>query len=324
MRKKRMARWRVFLLTVLVLTSAGLPYVAWASLHVAATVAPLTDMVKRVGGDTLYVHGLVPEGVNSHTFQPAPGDMRYLAQADLVVLNGLHLEIPIEKLVRSSGKPGVTILKLGEHTVSQAEWVFDASFPKAQGHPNPHLWLNVDYAMHYVTLIRDHVSALDRDNAIVYHQNAASYLTQLAHLDRCITAAMRTLEPYQRKLLTYHDSWPYFARRYGLTIVGAVQPANFSEPSPREVARLIDQLRREKVPAVFGSEVFPSKVLHKIASEAGVRYVTTLRDDVLPGAPGEADHSYMGMMRHNVMAMLEALGGTPAIFTTCLQEPATR
>jgi ABC-type Zn uptake system ZnuABC Zn-binding protein ZnuA len=324
MRKTFVAQWRVFLLTMLVLTSAGLPYVALAALHVATTVAPLTDMVQQVGGEILHVHGLVPEGVNSHTFQPAPGDMQYLAQADLVVLNGLQLEIPIEKLLKSSGKPGVTVVKLGEHTVSQAEWVFDASFPKAQGLPNPHLWLNVDYAMHYVTLIRDRVSALDRDNAAVYQQNAARYLTQLAHLDRCITVAMRTLEPHQRKLLTYHDSWPYFARRYGLTVVGAIQPANFSEPSPREVARLIDQLRREKVPAIFGSEVFPSKVLHKIASEAGVRYVTTLRDDVLPGAPGETDHSYIGMMRQNVAAMLEALGGPPAAFTTCLQEPATR
>jgi ABC-type Zn uptake system ZnuABC Zn-binding protein ZnuA len=324
MRKQLVARWRVSLLTVLVLASAGFPQGALASLHVVTTVAPLTDMVRQVGGNLLHVHGLVPEGVNSHTFQPAPGDVQYLAQADLVVLNGLHLEIPIEKLIRSSGKPGVTVVKLGEHTVGQAEWIFDASFPKAEGLPNPHLWLNVDYAMQYVTLIRDHVSVLDRDNAAVYQQNAARYLTQLAHLDRCIMAAIHTLEPYQRKLLTYHDSWPYFARRYGLTIVGAVQPANFSEPSPREVARLVDQLRREKVPAVFGSEVFPSKVLHKIASEAGVRYVTTLRDDVLPGAPGEPDHSYMGMMRHNVMAMLEALGGTPAIFATCLQEPVTR
>ena len=319
-----MARWRIFLLTLLVLTSAALPPIAVASLHVATTVAPLTDMVQQVGGELLHVHGLVPEGVNSHTFQPAPGDVQYLAQADLVVLNGLYLEIPIEKLIQSSSKPGVTVVKLGEHTVSQAEWVFDTSFPKAQGFPNPHLWLNVDYAMHYVTLIRDHVSALDRDNAAVYQQNATRYLIQLAHLDGCITAAMHTLEPHQRKLLTYHDSWPYFARRYGLTIIGAVQPANFSEPSPREVARLIYQLRREKVPAVFGSEVFPSKVLHKIASEAGVRYVTTLRDDVLPGAPGEADHSYLGMMRHNVTAMLEALGGTPATFATCLQAPATR
>jgi ABC-type Zn uptake system ZnuABC Zn-binding protein ZnuA len=281
-------------------------------------------MVKRVAGDMLHVQGLVPEGVNSHTFQPAPGDVQHLAGADLVVLNGLDLEIPIEKLLRSSGKPGVTVVKLGDQTISRAEWVFDTSFPKSHGHPNPHLWLNVAYAMHYVGLIRDHVSALDRDHAAVYQQNAAAYLIQLAQLDHCIAAAMRTLEPQQRKLLTYHDSWPYFARRYGLTIVGVLQPANFSEPSPREVARLIDQLRREKVPAIFGSEVFPSKVLHKMASEAGVRYVTSLRDDVLPGPPGETDHSYTGMMRYNVTTMLEALGGTPVPFTTCLQEPATR
>ena len=105
-------------------------------------------------------------------------------------------------------------------------------------------------------------------------------------------------------------------------VSGAITVAE--DTAAREVARLIDQLRREKVPAVFGSEVFPSKVLYKIASEAGVRYVTTLRDDVLPGAPGEMDHSYMGMMRQNVTTMLEALGGTPATFATCLQEPATR
>src|SRR5215470_59959 len=225
MRKTFVAQWRVFLLTMLVLTSAGLPYVALASLHVATTVAPLTDMVQQVGGESLHVHGLVPEGVNSHTFQPAPGDVQYLAQADLVVLNGLHLEIPIEKLIQSSGKPGVTVVKLGEHTVSQNEWVFDTSFPKAQGHPNPHLWLNVDYAMHYVTLIRDQVSALDHGNAAVYQRHAADYLSQLAHLDHCIAAAISTLAPPQRKLLTYHDSWPYFARRYGMTVIGAVQPA---------------------------------------------------------------------------------------------------
>src|SRR6266540_2605778 len=105
-----MARLRMFtvLLTVGILGSGGLPGLAAAPLHVVTTVAPLTDMVKQVGGDTLHVYGLVPEGVNSHTFQPAPGDVQYLAQADLVVLNGLDLEVPIEKLVRSSGKPGGT------------------------------------------------------------------------------------------------------------------------------------------------------------------------------------------------------------------------
>jgi len=187
---------------MLVLTSAGLPYVAGASLHVATTVAPLTDMVQQVGGALLHVHGLVPEGVNSHTFQPAPGDVQYLAQADLVVLNGLQLEIPIEKLVYSSGKPGVTVVKLGEHTVSQAEWVFDASFPKAQGLPNPHLWLNVDYAMHYVTLIRDHVSALDRDHAAVY---AAERPPGPVDRDGVRTVGVRLVE--QRRTGLRHRHW---------------------------------------------------------------------------------------------------------------------
>jgi zinc/manganese transport system substrate-binding protein len=332
-RRVRISWWMptrsIFPVLTLLLTLQGpglttLPGVAAVPRRVVTTVAPLTDMVKQVGGAALDVHGLVPAGVNSHTFQPAPGDVQYLAQAELIVLNGLHLEVPIEKLVRSSAKPGVTVLKLGDKTISQAEWVFDFSFPRAQGHPNPHLWLNVDYARRYVTLIRDQVSALDSANAPLYHRNAAGYLAQLAQLDRCIATALQTIAPQHRKLLTYHDSWPYFARRYGMTVVGAIQPANFAEPAPRDVARLIDQLRRERVPAVFGSEVFPSKILQKIATEAGVRYVTTLRDDVLPGAPGEDEHSYIGMMRHNVTAMLEALGGTPTALTTCLQEPLTR
>src|SRR5262249_50080619 len=149
-------------------------------------------------------------------------------------LNGLDLEISIAKLVRSSARSGVTVLQLGDTTVSQAEWVFDFSFPKAQGHPNPHLWLNVDYAMRYVTLIRDQVSALDQGNATVYPLIAPAYLAQLAHPDHFIVWPIGPLAPPQRKLLTYHDSWPYFARRYGMTVVGAVQPANFSEPAPRE------------------------------------------------------------------------------------------
>jgi ABC-type Zn uptake system ZnuABC Zn-binding protein ZnuA len=243
--------------------------------------------------------------------------VQYLASADLVVLNGLHLEVPLEKLTHSSGKPGVTILKLGEHTISRAEWVFDFSFPAAQGHPNPHLWLNVAYAMTYVTLIRDQLSALDPGNAAAYQHHAARFLEQLRQLDQCIAAALATVPSRQRKLLTYHDSWPYFARRYGMTVLGAIQPANFSEPSPREVARIIDQIRQERIPALFGSEVFPSKVLQKIAAETGVRYVTTLRDDALPGSPGESRHSYIGMMLDNVTTMVEALEGRPEALAPC-------
>jgi len=114
-----------------------------------------------------------------------------------------------------------------------------------------------------------------------------------------------------RKLLTYHDSWAYFSPRYGMTVIGAIQPADFSEPSAREVADLITQLRQQDVPAIFGSEVFPSPVLDQIAKEAGVRYIDTLRDDDLPGQPGDLNHSYLGLMVEDVKIMAEALGGNP-------------
>jgi ABC-type Zn uptake system ZnuABC Zn-binding protein ZnuA len=286
-------------------------------LRVVTTVAPLTDMVQQVGHGVLHLHGLVPEGVNSHTFQPAPGDVKYLAEADVIILNGLYLEVPIEKLASSSGKPGSVVVKLGDQTIHRDQWLFDNSFPEATGHPNPHLWLNVAYAITYVTLIQQHLSTLDLPNQAVYAQNAERYHAHLLQLDRCIVTAIATIPPAQRQLLTYHDSWPYFARRYGMTVIGAIQPASFSEPSSRYVARIIDQIRATKLPAIFGSEVFPSPVLEKIAAETSVRYIETLRDDVLPGVPGEARHSYIGMMLANVTTMVQALGGDTTGFLAC-------
>jgi len=116
-----------------------------------------------------------------------------------------------------------------------------------------------------------------------------------------------------RKLLTYHDSFAYFAPRYGMTVIGAIQPSDFAEPSAQDIANLITQLKAEKVPAIFGSEVFPSPVLDQIAKEAGVQYVDTLRDDDLPGKPGDANHSYLGLMVEDVKIMATALGGNPAL-----------
>jgi ABC-type Zn uptake system ZnuABC Zn-binding protein ZnuA len=117
-----------------------------------------------------------------------------------------------------------------------------------------------------------------------------------------------------RKLLTYHDSWAYWARQYGFTVIGAVQASDFSDPSPQEVAALITQIRREQVPAVFGSEVFPSPVLEQIAKESGATFIDKLRDDEPPGAQNDPDHTYLGMMKSDMQVMIGALGGDPTIF----------
>jgi ABC-type Zn uptake system ZnuABC Zn-binding protein ZnuA len=291
---------------------------------VATSIPPVTDLVSQVGGEIIRLQPLVPTGVSSHTFQPTPGDIQYLTQADLVVLNGLNLELAIEKLVRCCGNPQATLLKLGDRTISREEWRFGFSFPRSQGNPNPHLWLNVDFARRYVTLIRDQLCTLDPDHGGQYRGNAARTLDQLTHLDRCITAAIGTIPPQARTLVTYHDAWPYFAKRYGLDVLAVVQPANFAEPSARDVARIVDQLRTSNVPAIFGSEVFSSKVAEKIAREAGIRYITPLDDEVLPGSPGEPQHSYAGMMQLNVATIVAGLGGDPTSFDQCLQGSSGR
>jgi hypothetical protein len=151
----------------------------------------------------------------------------------------------------------------------------------------------------------------DPDNADAYASNYAAFEDRINELDTAIKATIDSIPPENRQLLTYHDSWAYFSPRYGTTVIGAIQPADFAEPSAREVADLITQLREAEAPAIFGSEVFPSPVLDQIAKEAGVTYVDTLRDDDLPGAPGDANHSYVGMMVENVRIMAEALGGDP-------------
>ncbi|MEK7826049.1 MAG: metal ABC transporter substrate-binding protein [Nitrospirota bacterium] len=278
-------------------------------LKVISTVSPITNIVQNIVGDRINIHGLIPEGVDSHTFEPAPGDIKYIIEADLIILNGLHLEAPVERLILTNRKGSVRILRLGDKAINREEWIFDFSFPREKGDPNPHLWLDVQHAIRYAGFIRDELMNIDPANADYYKKRAAAYIARLERLDMEINAAVKTIPLKNRRLLTYHDSWDYFGRRYGIRIIGAIQPSNFAEPSPRDVARLIDQIRAEGLPAIFGSEVYPSKVLDQIAREAGVRVVTTLRDDALPGDPGAKDHSYIGMMLDNVRNIVLALGG---------------
>ncbi|VAW43564.1 Manganese ABC transporter, periplasmic-binding protein SitA [hydrothermal vent metagenome] len=309
--------YRLFCLTLL-----GLLLVACSSgevaeedgrLQVVTTVSPLTNIIYNIGGEHIALSGIVPEGVNSHTFEPAPSDAVKLAQADLIFINGLNLEIPSLRLAEANLKEGGEIVILGEQTLSPDEFVYDFSFPKEAGNPNPHLWTNPILALKYAEIVRDKLVERDPDNAEAYRRNYDSFSARITALDEAIKATTASIPEENRKLLTYHDSFAYFAPRYGFTVIGAVQPADFSEPSAQEVANLIEQLRTEQIPAVFGSEVFPSPVLDQIGREAGVSYVDTLRDDDLPGEPGDPEHSFIGLMVYDLKIMAAALGGDPTL-----------
>lgn len=287
-------------------------------LNVVTSVAPVANIVKNIGGDKIRLSQLIPDGVDSHTFELIPSGAVKVQNADLVIINGLHLEIGVEKVYNSSRvhNPNQQILKLADNTIKRDQWIYDFSFPKEKGDPNPHLWLNVANTMNYANLIKNKLIEMDPVNAAYYKTNADKYLTLLKKLDAGIRNAIQTIPPNNRKLLTYHDSWAYFAQRYGMVIIGAVQPSDFGEPRPQEVARLIDQIRSEKVPAIFGSEVFPSKVMDQIGKEGDVKYVTSLADDVLPGKPTSPNHTYVGMMLEDMNDMIISLGGKVAALSS--------
>ncbi len=279
-------------------------------LRVAATVSPITSIVENIGGTRIHLEGIIPEGANSHTFKPAPSIARVLADADLIVLNGLSLEEPTLEMAEANKKPGAVVLLLGGRTISREDWQFDFSFPESQNRPNPHLWPDPLLALRYAELVKDELVGLDPSNAKYYSENFNAFQARIAGLDKGIIAAVQTIPIDNRKLLTYHDSWAYFAKRYGMTVIGAAQPSDFSEPSAQEVARLIDQVKDLNLPSVFGSEVFPSDVLETIARESGATFVVRLRDDDLPGVPGDPRHSYLGLMLQNMEIMIPALGGS--------------
>ena len=278
-------------------------------LAVVTTVAPITSIASNIGGDRVRITGLVPEGTNSHTFDPPPSAAAVLSEADVVFINGLKLEEPTKELAQENLGDGAEVVEIGTIVLPESQYVYDFSFPEEEGKPNPHLWTDPTWAIKYAEVILDTLVERDRTNAAYYRANFDAFEAKATALADALRTDQETI-PGPRALLTYHDAYAYFAQTFDWTVIGAIQPENFEDPSPKEVADLIDQIRAEDVPTIFGSEVFPSKALEQIADETGVRYEDTLRDDDLPQEPGDPEHSWLGLMRYDYVTMITGLGGT--------------
>ena len=278
---------------------------------IATTVSPITSIAASIAGDRARIEGIVPEGTNSHTFEPSPQIAKLLSNADLILINGLKLEDPTLDLAQKNKKAETQIIELGTVVLPESDYIYDFSFPKEEGKPNPHLWTDPGYAIKYAGVIRDQLSKLDPENADYYESNFTMFEQQANELAAAVKADQQSVPAGNLKLLTYHDAYAYFAKEFGWTVIGAVQPSSFSDPAPSEVARLIDQVKAEKVTTIFGSEVFPSAVLAEVGRATGARYEDSLRDDDLPGKPGDAEHSWLGLMKYNYRTMISGLGGTP-------------
>jgi len=282
------------------------------AVRVVTTVAPITNLVGLIAGNIgPVVQGIVPEGTNSHTFEPPPSSAATLENADIIFVNGMALEDPTLDLAKANAKNAL-ICEIGTAVLAESDWIYDFSFPKEGGKPNPHLWTNPPMVLKYITLIRDVLVKADPQNVDKYDANYVAVSSVVMQLDAAMKTATETIPANDRKLLTYHDAYAYFAVHYGYDVIGAIQPQSFEEPSPKDIASLIDQVKSQAVKAVFGSEVFPSPVLEQIGKETGVKYVDVLRDDDLLGKPGDADHSWAGLMKFDYITMVEALGGNAA------------
>jgi len=288
---------------------AGTTIASGKRLRISSTVAPITSIVANIAGDHADITGLVPEGTNSHTFEPAPSVAAILSKTDVLFSNGLLLEEPTKDLAAKNLANGAILCELGTAALPVADYIYDFSFPVEGGKPNPHLWTNPPFAKRYAEIVRDVLVRIDPAHAGAYRSNATVFIARINELDTAMVTATATVPANQRKLLTYHDAYAYFAQTYGWTVIGAIQPSNFDEPTAKEIANLITQVRKTGVPAIFGSEVFPSPVLRQIGAETNVKYVDVLRDDDLPGKPGDQSHSFLGLMQFDYVTIVDSLGG---------------
>lgn len=295
--------------------------------QVATTISVLGDMVKGVGGDRVEVFNLVPPGTDVHTFQPRPSDARRISEAEVVFQNGLGLEDWLEDLLESAGNegPGVVTLARGmetlkgeehgygveeEHAREEDEHADEEHREEEGGHThakgNPHLWLDVSNAERYVEKIRDTLIEVDPEGAETYERNARAYLAELEDLDGYIRGKVRGIPEENRRLVTFHDAFPYFAEAYGFELVDVILQNPEAEPSARETAELVRQIEEQEVPAVFTEPQFNRGLAETIAREADVE-VYEIYSDSLVDDP--AADSYVEMMRTNIDRIAEGLGG---------------
>jgi len=266
------------------------------ALRVVTTTTVFADIVKAVGGRRTSVQSIIPSGVGPEDYEPKPQDARTLATAQLIVSNGVGLDDFLDRLLTSTGAGDATRLVLGEGLPAI----------EVDGEPNPHFWLDPSIVKTgYLPKIVAALSTADPADKSMFEANAAAYSTQLDALDAELLAEVQTIPEANRKLVTFHDAFPYFAKHFGFELIGVVVANVGQEPTPAELADLVAKVKAAHVKAVFSEAQFNPKLSQTLAEEAGIsQVVTTLYNDALGPAPAD---SYLGMMRWNMQHIVEAL-----------------
>jgi zinc/manganese transport system substrate-binding protein len=285
---------------VLLLAALATPAGAQEKLKVVATFSIIADFVRQVGGDRVSVAALVGPNGDAHVYQPSPTDAKTLADAKLVVANGLGFEGWMARLVKASGTKAPMIV------ATRGVKPRKAADDHGHGDADPHAWQSVANAKAYVANIRDALMDADPAGKTAYEANATAYLAKLDALDAEIRATVEKIPAERRRIITTHDAFGYFAAAYGVAFIAPQGVSTEAEVSARDVAKIITQIRKQKIPAVFVENVSDKRLLERIGAESGAKLGGTLYSDALTDEKGEAP-TYLQMMRHNVKQLAAAL-----------------
>lgn len=300
----------ITLMTAGILLGAGLPAAAQDKVKVVATFSILADFVKNVGGDRIDLATLVGPDGDAHVYSPTPADARRLSEAKVVFVNGLRFESWVTRLAKSSGTKAKVVEAAEGVSPLGAEDDHGKGGKGAHAHAHgavdPHAWQSVANAKLYVGNIRAALAVADPTGKDAYEANAAAYLGKLDELEKEVKTAVERLPAERRKVITLHRSFGYFERSYGLDFIAPQGVSTEAEASARDVARIIQQVRREKIGAVFLENVSDPRLIEQIARETGAKIGEKLYSDALSPEAGPAA-TYIDMMRHNIRALSAAL-----------------
>jgi zinc/manganese transport system substrate-binding protein len=289
-----MRRFQFWLVCLVVVTSAVAAR-AQDGVNVVTSFSILGDFAKNVGGERVSVTTLVGPDGDVHVYTPAPADARKIADAKLLVINGLGLEGWLPRLLQASGSKAPIII--ATKNIAPLKLGSDA---------DPHAWQSVANAKIYVTNIRDALGAADPADAETFWANAQAYLAELDVLDREVREAIGRIPPARRKVISTHDAFGYFASAYGIEFIAPLGVSTESEASARDIAGIITQIGTSKIPAVFLENISDPRLIRRISAETGAKVGGTLYSDSLTGEKGDAP-TYIDMVRHNIRALTTAL-----------------
>ncbi len=291
----------------LAMALAGRTFAQQGKLPVVASFSILADLVREVGGDRVEIATLVGPNGDAHVYQPTPADAKRLAGAKLVVVNGLGFEGWLDRLVKASGtRAQVAVASRGVKTLESKDDGPGHGHKHDHGSVDPHAWQDVANVKLYVANIRDALSAADPDGKDAYAARAAGYLARLDTLETDIRAAVARIPSDRRRIVTSHDAFAYFGKAYGIAFVSPQGVSTEAEVSAKNVARIIRQVRSEKIPAVFLENVSDPRLMERITKETGATIGGRLYSDALSAQDGPAG-TYIDMMRSNIRELSAAL-----------------